>query len=140
MTAVAKEAILAFSDSQLLQTLYDLGGRNVKITFAQDAGQFTSDYSVTETESPRRAGTISSWINLYLKNAGLKEGSDEAILLGKAVPSADGKNFIINFVIPNDEKAPMIKKNLEKLQEKLKNEKPNGGVAETVNKDVKSVK
>jgi hypothetical protein len=139
MTKVAQEAIVAFSNSQLLQKLYDLGGRNVKITFSQDADNLQA-IIITETESPRRAGTISSWINLYLKNAGLKEGSDEAILLGKAIPSAEGKNFIINFVIPNDEKAPMIKKNLEKLQEKLKNEKPNSGVAETANKDLKSSK
>jgi hypothetical protein len=46
----------------------------------------------------------------------------------------------LNFLIPNEEKSAMIKKNLEKLQEKLKNQKPNSGVAETVNKDVNSAK
>ncbi|MDQ3800562.1 MAG: hypothetical protein M3384_14020 [Acidobacteriota bacterium] len=139
MTEVAKEAILAFGDSQLLQKLYDVGGRNVKITFSQDADNLQA-IIVSETESIQRAETISSLINVYLKNAGLKEGSDEAILMDKAKPASDGKNVIINFLIPNEEKASMIKKNLEKHQEKLKNQKPNSGVAESVNKDIKSAK
>ncbi|HYP50729.1 MAG TPA: hypothetical protein VEQ34_07295, partial [Pyrinomonadaceae bacterium] len=36
MTLVAKEAILAFGDSQLLRTLYDVGARNVRIVFSQN--------------------------------------------------------------------------------------------------------
>ena len=139
MTEVAKEAILAFGDSQLLQKLYDVGGRNVKITFSQDADNLQA-IIVSETESENRAKSISGLINLYLKNAGLKEVSDEAVLLEKAKPAAQGKNVIISFLIGNEEKAPMIKKNLEKLQEKLKNEKPNSGVAEAVNKTVNSSK
>jgi hypothetical protein len=140
MTLLAKEAILAFGDSQLLRTLYDVGARNVRIVFAQNQDNLQAIIKA-ETRSENEAKTLQSGLNFALKNLYKpKEGSDEQILLDKAQLGVDGKNFVINFLIPNEEKAPMIKKNLERLQEKLKNQKPNSGVAETVTKDVKSVK
>lgn len=139
MTELAKEAIAAFGDSQLLSKLYDVGGRNVTIRFEQNQDNLQA-IILTETESDNRAKTLAGLLNLVIKNAGLKEGSDEDILMKKAQFSTQGKVFIINFLIPNDEKTSMIKKNLEKLQEKLKNQKPNSGVAETVNNDAKTAK
>lgn len=145
MTEVAKEAILAFGDSQLLLMLYNAvtqnepGSPTIRITFAQDADNLQANIQV-EAKSENKAKQIQSGLNFLLQLNKLKEGSDEKVLMDKAVLGTNGKNFVINFLISNEEKAPMIKKNLEKLQEKLKNEKPNSGVAENVNKDVKSVK
>lgn len=140
MTLVAKEAILAFGDSQLLRTLYDVGARNVRIVFAQNQDNLQAIIKA-ETKSENEAKTLQSGLNFALKNLYKPaDGSDEKILLDKAQLGVEGKNFVINFLIPNEEKAPMIKKNLEKLQEKLKQTKPSSGVAETVNKDVKSAK
>jgi hypothetical protein len=140
MTLVAKEAILAFGDSQLLRTLYDVGARNVRIVFAQNQDNLQAIIKA-ETKSENEAKTLQSGLNFALKNLYKPaEGSNEKILLDKAQLGVEGKNFVINFLIPNEEKSPMIKKELEKLQEKLKNQKPNSGVAETVNKDVNSAK
>ena len=140
MTELAKQAILAFGDSQLLKPLYDVGGRNVKITFAQNQDNLQA-IIMSETRSENEAKTLQSGLNIYLKNFFKpKEGSDEQILMSKAKLDAQGKNLIINFLIPNDEKTQMIEKNLRSLQEKLKNKQPNSGVAETINKDVNSAK
>jgi hypothetical protein len=140
MTELAKQAILAFGDSQLLKPLYDVGGRNVKITFAQNQDNLQA-IILSETRSENEAKTLQSGLNFYLKNFFKpKEGSDEQILMSKAQLGTNGKNFIINFLIPNDEKSQMIEKNLRSLQEKLKAKQPNSGVAETINKEVKSAK
>ena len=140
MTLVAKEAILAFGDSQLLRTLYDVGARNVRIVFSQNQESLQAIIKA-ETKSENEAKTLQSGLNFALKNLYKPaEGSNEKILLDKAQLGVEGKSFVINFLITNEEKAPMIKKELEKLQEKLKNQKPSSGVAETVNKDINSVK
>jgi hypothetical protein len=140
MTLVAKDAILAFGDSQLLRTLYDVGARNVRIVFAQNQDNLQAIIKA-ETKSENEAKTLQSGLNFALKNLYKPaDGSNEKILLDKAQLGVEGKNFVINFLIPNEEKAPMIKKELEKLQEKLKNQKPNSGVAETVKKDINTTK
>ncbi|HEX9961217.1 MAG TPA: hypothetical protein VGB00_09815 [Pyrinomonadaceae bacterium] len=141
MAEVAKEAISAFSDSQLLRPLYDAGVRGVTITFSQNQSNLMAIIQ-SDAGTPSKAGTIQSLVNLAKKGAlmTMKPESDELKLISKAETATQGKVFILNFLIPNEEKAPMIKKNLEKLQEKLKNQKPNSGVAETVNKDVNSAK
>lgn len=138
MTELAKQAILAFGDSQLLKPLYDVGGRNVKITFQQNADNLQAIIQ-TETKSENEAKTLQSGLNFYLKNFFKpKKDSDEEKLMSKAVLGTNGKNFIINFLIPNDEKTEMIEKNLRSLQEELK--KPSSGIAETTGKDIKSAK
>ena len=121
MTNLAKEAIAVFSDSKLLKPLYDVGGRDLKIKFAQDKDNLQV-IIFTQTASDTRAKTLSSLLGAYLKAKPPKEGSDEAELFGKIQQSTQDKNFIINFVIPNDEKSAMIFKNLQKLQEKAKNQ------------------
>lgn len=136
MTEVAKEAIAAFSDSQLLKPLYDVGGRNVKITFAQNQDNLQAIIQ-TETKSELQAKTLHSGLNLYINNFFKpKEGSDEQVLMKKAQFATQGKVFIINFLIPNDEKTQMIEKSLKNLkQEKEKQAQPNGLAA---NKDKSS--
>lgn len=133
MVEVAKEAISAFSDSQLLSTLYDAGVQNVTITFAQNQDNLMA---IIKSEAPteNRANSIYSLVNTALQTFKLKEGSDEEALMKKAQFKTEGKNYIINFLIPNDEKTQMIEKNLKSLQEKQK-KSDNDGVANTVNKD-----
>jgi hypothetical protein len=139
MTEVAKEAILAFGDSQLLQTLYKFGGRKVRITFAQNQDNLQAIIKA-ETKTENEAKTLQSNLKFFMQFYKPEKDSDEAALIKKAEFATDKNNLVINFLISNDEKTPMIKRNLEKLQEKLKNEKPNSGVAETANKDLKSAK
>lgn len=149
MTEVAKEAIAAFGDSQLLKTLYDVGGRNITIKFEQNENQLQA-IILTETESDNRAKVLSSLLNAVLKNTKLKEGSDEEKLFKKAEFSTQGKVFIINFLIPNEEKTEMIQKNLRSLQDKLKQQQQtqqqtqqkqsDNGLAENAGKSANSAK
>jgi hypothetical protein len=141
MTEVAKEAIAAFSDSQLLRTLYEAGVRNVSIKFAQNQDNLMAIIQ-SDAGTPNKAGSIQSSVNIA-KTLALKTmnpDSDEAKLISKAETATNGKFFILNFLIPNEEKASMIEKNLQKLQEKLKEKQPNSGVAETKGKMLTSAK
>lgn len=149
MTELAKEAIGAFGDSQLLLTLYKAVTQNdpkpvpptLQIKFQQTADNLQAIIQV-ETKSENRAKQIQSGLKLLLQLANLKEGSPEELLLKKAELATNGKIFVINFLIPNDEKTALIRKELEKEKEKEKvqQNKPNGGVAETANKDINSAK
>ncbi|MGI8468046.1 MAG: hypothetical protein ACR2N3_06295 [Pyrinomonadaceae bacterium] len=111
MTAIAKEAIAAFSDTNLLKPLYDVGGRNVKITFSQNKDNLQAIIE-TETKSESNAKSIQSLLNLFIKNspAFMREGSDEAKLLSKAELNTQGKIFIINFLMSNEEKNAVNRK------------------------------
>ena len=123
MAEMAKDAIAAFSDSKLLKPLYDVGVKDVKITFAQDKDNLQVIIS-TLAPTPERAKSLSSLIGAFLKSKPPKEGSDEAVLLSqdKLQFATQDKMFIINFAISNDEKSAMVFKNLQKLQEKAKNQ------------------
>lgn len=119
MTAVAKEAIAAFSDTNLLKPLYTVGITNIKITFSQDKDNLQAIIQ-TEAKSETDARRIQSLINLVIQNSGLfmKKDSDEAKLMSKAALNTQGKFFIINFLLPNDEKNQLIEKSLKSLEEK----------------------
>jgi thiol-disulfide isomerase/thioredoxin len=119
MTELAKQAVLAFSDSQLLKSLYDLGGRNIKIMFAQNQTALQV-IIYTETDTENKAKASASMLRFYLKNLKLKEGSNEAILMSNAEVSSQGKNLVINLLIPNGEKNQMIRKSLETTPERQK--------------------
>ncbi|HLL99687.1 MAG TPA: hypothetical protein VK400_01420, partial [Pyrinomonadaceae bacterium] len=87
-----------------------------------------------------KAKEIQSSLQLLLKLAKLKEGSDEQVLINKAELGTNGKNFVIGFLISNEEKTALIRKNLEKEQQKREQKKPSSGVAETANRDVNSAR
>jgi hypothetical protein len=147
MTEIAKEAILAFGDSQLLLTLYDAVTQNepgqptIRIKFVQDADNLQANIQV-EAKSENKAKQIQSGLSFLLTLKKPKEGTDERNLLDKAVLGTNGKNFVISFLIANEEKTALIRKHLEKQQQENQNlSKPSsGGGAETADKDIKSAK
>lgn len=118
MTEVAKEAIAAFSDSELLRTLYNAGGRDVKITFSQDKDNLQAVIQ-TQAKDESDAKKLYNGVNgaVALVKA-FKKGSDEANLMEKTQLATTGKIFTINFLISNDEKTQMIEKSLKSLAEK----------------------
>lgn len=126
MSEVAVEAIKAFSDSKLLRPLYDAGGRDVKITFAQDKDNLQAIIQ-TQAKDEMIAKRIYSGVNLAMSLAKtLRKGSDEANLMEKAQLATQGKIFIINFLISNEEKTQMIQKSLQNLKnEQEKKGQPN---------------
>ncbi|MCU1291044.1 MAG: hypothetical protein JWN60_3273, partial [Acidobacteria bacterium] len=131
MLEVAKAGIAAFSDTNLLKPLYELGGRDIVITFSQDADNLQAIIK-TKTPSPERANSLQSNLKLVMQGASnfMKEGSDEANLMSRAQLATDKNFLIINFLISNEEKTQLIEKNLRSLEEKLKKNQTNGGLAE----------
>lgn len=132
MAEVAKEAIAAFSDTRLLKPLYDVGGRDVKITFSQNKDNLQAIIE-TATKSESNAKSIQSLLNLLIKNSPsfMRPDSDESKLLSKAELNTQGNIFIINFLMSNEEKTQLIEKSLKNLAEK-KAQSNNA----TANKDV----
>lgn len=144
MSEVAKEAISAFSDSQLLRPLYALATKDskmknvyVKITFAQDKDNLQVIIQ-TQAETEDKANTISSGLNTLLALTKLtRPGSDEAVLMEKAQLATQGKNFIINFQISNDEKNQMIQRSLKNLKDEQEKKSQPNSVAITKNTNAK---
>lgn len=135
MTEVAKEAIAAFSDSKLLRPLYDAGGRDVKITFAQNKDNLQAIIQ-TSAKNETDAKRLYNGVNLAMSLAKtLRKGSDEAILMEKAELATQGKLFIINFLISNDEKNQMIEKSLNNLKKEKELEQKGQPNSVAVNKD-----
>ena len=139
MTELAKKGIEAFSDTKLLKPLYDaIEGReknkkpkNIKITFSQNKDNLQAIIQ-TETKDETNAKSIQSLLNILIKNSAtfMREGSDEAKLLSRAELNTSGKIFIINFLMPNQEKTEMIEKSLKSLAEKKEKDKQ-GNVGES---------
>jgi len=121
MIEIAKEAISAFSDSQLLRTLYDVGIRSVKITFSQDKEHLQAVIT-SDAGTPNKASSIRSSVSLIIRGAlsNMNPESDEARLISKAEITSQGRLFVVNFKIPHNEKMEMIEKNLRSLQERRK--------------------
>ncbi|GIU82317.1 MAG: hypothetical protein D6687_09220 [Acidobacteria bacterium] len=128
MVEVAKEAISAFSDSQLLRTLYDVGIRSVKITFSQNKEHLQAVIT-SDAGTPNRASSIRSSVSLIIRGAlsNMNPESDEAKLISRAEITSQGNLFVVNFKIPHNEKMELIEKNLRSLQEKQK--KPNSDLS-----------
>lgn len=142
MSEVAKEAISAFSDSQLLRPLYDAVKKDskikdvyVKITFAQNEDNLQVIIQ-TQAETEDKAKTISSGLNALLSlTKTMRPGSDEAALMEKTQLATQGKTFIINFLISNEQKNQMIQKSLQNLKQELEQKKTQQPNSVAVNKD-----
>lgn len=127
MVEVAEEAIGAFSDTHLLKPLYDIieskeknkKPKNIKITFSQNKDNLQAIIQ-TETKDEASATSIQSLLSFFIKNSAafMREGSDEAKLLNQAQLKTNGKIFIIDFLMTNDDKTQMIEKSLKNLAKK----------------------
>lgn len=133
MTEVAKAAIAAFSDTNLLKPLYELGARDVVITFSQDKDNLQAIIK-SKTKTPNAAKSLQSNLNLIIQGATafMNKDSDEAKLMSQAQLGTDKEFLIINFLISNEEKTKLIEKNLKSLEKKLQ-ENQNNGLATTKN-------
>ncbi|MGI9035905.1 MAG: hypothetical protein ACR2GD_07690 [Pyrinomonadaceae bacterium] len=118
MSEVAKEAIAAFIDSELLRTLYNAGGRDVKITFSQNKDNLQAIIQ-TQAKDESVAKSMYNFVNLAMGFVKMtKKDSDEAKLMEKTQLATAGKIFTINFLISNEEKTQLIEKSLRSLAEK----------------------
>jgi hypothetical protein len=128
MIDVAKTAMEALGESGYLSYLKSLNVDKVTVTLIQDDNQINAVITSTQ-KTPELAKTVSSGINGYISIGKLstKDPSDERTLLNGASVTADGKNFVLNFVIPKPIAQEMITRKLKEAQaKKAQQPKPNG--------------
>lgn len=129
MIDVAKAAIEAVGDSNFLSYLKSLNVDKISITLVQDDTEVTAIITSAQ-KTPERASSIASGLNGYISLGKIKFSdpkSDERTLLDSAKVTADGKNFVFNFVIPKPVAQEMITRKLKEAQaKKAQQPKPNG--------------
>lgn len=136
MVEVAKEALEAVGDSGWLGYLTIFDVKKVKITLVQDNDNV---FATVEADQPtaEKAKTMASKLGLLMSGAKLTiSGEDEKILLsGAQQPTANGKVFILNFLLPKQKVREMIDRNLKKAAEANQN-----STAQTENTEQKTSK
>jgi hypothetical protein len=120
MVNVAKSAIEAIGDSGLLTYLKDQGVDTVKFELVQDDKQI---YAIVTSTHPteQKAGSVSSALNtaISLGKMTVKE-EDTLALLNAAKAESKDKNFILNFNMEKAIAQELIKRQLQKAEEKRK--------------------
>ncbi len=127
MIDTAKLAIEAVGDSGFLTYLKSLGVDKFALTLVQDDTQITAIISSPQ-KSENEAKTIASGLNGYISlgKTTVENPSDERLLLDGAKVVADGKNLILNFVMPKPVAQEMINRKLKEAQAKKEQQpKPN---------------
>ena len=131
MIDVAKAAIEAVGDSNFLSYLKSLNVDKISITLVQDDTQVTAVITSTQ-KTAERASVIASGLNGYISLGKIKFSdpkADERVLLDSAKVTADGKNFVFNFVLPKPIAQDMINRKLKEAQaKKALEQKPNGNI------------
>lgn len=130
MIEIAREGLEAVGQSGFLTYLKSLGVDNINIVLIQDGKQITAVVTSSQ-KSPELARTISSGANGYLMIGKMtaKNPSDERTLLDSASVTADGSNFILNFVIPKPIAQEMINRKLKEAQAKKAQQPQRNGTA-----------
>lgn len=140
MIDVGKAALEAVGDSGYLSYLALLGVDKINATLVQDDKEITVVITSGQ-KTPERASVIASGINGYILigKTVTKNPSDERTLLDGAKVTADGKNFVLNFVIPKPIAQEMITRKLKEAQaKKAEQQKPSGNaITKTVDNSSK---
>jgi hypothetical protein len=120
MVDVAKQALEALGDSGWLGYLRNIGVEKVNFTLIQD-GENIRAIIVSDQPDEDRAKTIYSGMNALIAGAKFTvKGKDEQMLLQGAKVTREGKNFIMNVVIPKPIAQDMINRQLQDKQAKAK--------------------
>jgi len=96
-----------------------LGVDKVNLILVQDSEKVNATI-VSSQKTVERAQSVSSGLNGYITLGKLnaKNPSDERTLLDGAKVTSEGKNFILNFVIPKPIAQEMITRKLREAQAK----------------------
>ncbi len=119
MIDVAKAAMEAVGDSGFLTYLRNLDVDKVTVTLVQDDDKITAVVSSLQT-TPEKAKTVASGLSfaIMVGKSTAKNPSDERTLLDGAKVTADGKSFVLNFVLPKPVAQEMITRKLKEAQAK----------------------
>ena len=110
---IAKNAIVAISDSGFFGYLYNLEVKDFKITFYQNADKFAVNFE-SEMESVERARTTASGLNMIFQVAQtvIKKEDEKFLLRGFKTPTTNDKTLLLNFELPKNTVHEMINRNL----------------------------
>ncbi len=135
MIDVAKLAIEAIGDSGILTYLKTLNVENIQFELVQDDNQIYAVITSTQP-TPQRAESVSSGLNTAISIGKLtvKEEDTLALLNAAKVESRD-KNFILNFNMEKPFAQEMIKRQLQKAEEKRKQQQQPNSTAQTQSLD-----
>jgi hypothetical protein len=112
MLDLAKSAIEAVNASGMFTYLDKLGGKHIIITLQQDKDNFSALLQ-SRIDTEEQAKTLASGFKLLLSTGKmLRKGKDEEVLLNSATVTNQGKNFIINFAVPQQTAQDLIQKQL----------------------------
>jgi len=119
MAELIRNAIGKLSDSGYLQYLQMLSGKDLNMSIVQDDEKFTA-MVLSEVESPRRAESIRTLLNLVIKHYKDKKSvpeadqndKDDLALLNTATVETKGKQIMIKFEITKPEAQALIQKKL----------------------------
>jgi len=118
MIKVGKSFIEAINDSGLFGYLSMLGVDKINFALSQDEKQVTAIIK-SEVATAERAKTNASGFNIMLRVAQMQiKNEDDKLLLSYFNVIANDKNFVINFVAPQEAIQKLVEKNLEKLPTK----------------------
>jgi len=135
MIDTAKAALQALGETGYLTYLTSVKIDKFTVTLSQDDTQITAVISSTQ-KTPERAKTVSSVVSGYvvLGKTTAKDPSDELTLLNAATTTTNGKDFILNFVIPKPVAQEMINRKLKEAQaKKAQQTQPNSSAVGTPN-------
>jgi hypothetical protein len=109
--------VAALNDSGFLTYLQPISKDNpdatVKITVKQGEKEVLASV-VSEASSPERAESLAKALNnLLFFGASSRAGHDEEVLMKNTNASPDGKRVVVNFSMPRQGVADMIKKQLQ---------------------------
>jgi len=139
---VVTDAVGAFNDSNLLNYLKDLSGKDLSFSVQQDQTTITAAVQ-SEVERETRAQSIVGILKLGIdlavkkkqdkiakleaendptKASILQNARDDLQLLQNTTVSADGKKFVVNFAVPKDVLHQMIQRKLQEQAAEMKKE------------------
>jgi len=130
MREVAQQAIEAVGDSGFLAYLKNSGVDKVTFTLVQDDKQINA-IIVSDQKTPEKAGTTASGFNALLSGLklldanGLKKLDDNSkALIENSKITSEGKNFVLNFMLPKQAAQDIITKTLKDRAEKRAVQQP----------------
>ena len=140
MVDVAKLAIEAIGDSGLLTYLKTLNVDTIKFQLVQDDKQI---YAVitSDQKSEQSAKSVSSGLNTAISIGKLTVKEEDTLaLLNAAKVESKEKNFVLNFNLDKPLAHEIIKRQLQKAEEKRKKEQESNSTAQTGNTSKTAVK
>jgi hypothetical protein len=128
MIEIAKQSIEALSQSGWFAYLTRFDVDRFSMVLVQDENQINAIITSPQ-KTPERAATVSSGLNGWISIGKLRytQPGDELTLLNGANVTAEGKNFVLKFVIPKPVAQEMINRKLKEAQaKKAQQQQPSG--------------